>query len=146
MRSRISLARGLVIHLENVGDEQHHLTGLQRFAVELVTSRELHEQRGCIRWILVECCLQLRDRPWWFHGAHFVESPFASRSGGYFAAMKTVAELMAAALTGDEEDEAAWDAIRELHQRGGDEVFDAAVELLRSSSPKRRSRGVDVHS
>jgi HEAT repeat protein len=53
-------------------------------------------------------------------------------------------ELIALSLQGDPEDEAAWAAVRELHQRGGKEVFEAAVQLLRSPSPKERARGADI--
>lgn len=57
---------------------------------------------------------------------------------------KAIAELVQVALTGDEDDDAAWGAISELHRRGGEEVFAAACELLRSESPKRRGRGADI--
>lgn len=57
---------------------------------------------------------------------------------------QAIAELIQVALTGDEDDNAAWEAIAELHRRGGEEVFTAACELLRSESAKRRGRGADI--
>ncbi|MFP2898984.1 HEAT repeat domain-containing protein [Corallococcus sp. 4LFB] len=53
-------------------------------------------------------------------------------------------ELIALALQGDEEDETAWEAIRALHDRGGAEVFEAAVRLLHSPSSRERGRGADI--
>jgi HEAT repeat protein len=57
---------------------------------------------------------------------------------------RTTPELVAAALRGDEDDEHAWEAIRELHRRGGDEEYEAACHLLRSSSSQERGRGADI--
>ncbi|RKH73027.1 hypothetical protein D7X96_02960 [Corallococcus interemptor] len=57
---------------------------------------------------------------------------------------RSVPELIALALQGDEDDETAWEAIRELHDRGGDEVFEAAVKLLHSASSRERGRGADI--
>ncbi|NOJ97222.1 hypothetical protein HMI51_30305 [Corallococcus coralloides] len=56
----------------------------------------------------------------------------------------SIQELIALALQGDEEDETAWEAIRELHFRGGDEVFEAAVRLLHAASSRERGRGTDI--
>lgn len=55
-----------------------------------------------------------------------------------------VDELIALALTGDEDDERAWEAIRALHLRGGADVLDAAKALLASESARVRGRGVDI--
>ncbi|RKH69803.1 HEAT repeat domain-containing protein [Corallococcus aberystwythensis] len=57
---------------------------------------------------------------------------------------RSTPELIALALQGDEEDETAWEAIRELRERGGDEVFQAAVTLLHSESSHERGRGTDI--
>jgi HEAT repeat protein len=57
---------------------------------------------------------------------------------------RTIPEVVAAALAGDEDDQDAWEAIRSLHLRGDAPTFDAAVELMRSPSEKRRGRGVDI--
>ena len=57
---------------------------------------------------------------------------------------RTVPELVSTALSGEEDDERAWDAIRELRRRGTEEVFGAAMALLNSSVPKERWRGVDI--
>ncbi|WP_223763271.1 HEAT repeat domain-containing protein [Corallococcus sp. AS-1-6] len=57
---------------------------------------------------------------------------------------RSIPELIALALQGDEEDETAWEAISELHFRGSDEVFEAAVKLLRSTSSRERGRGADI--
>ncbi len=55
-----------------------------------------------------------------------------------------VDELLAVALTGDEDDDRAWDAVWKLRERGDASVFEAASALLRSPSEKERGRGVDV--
>jgi len=57
---------------------------------------------------------------------------------------RTVPQLIALALQGEEDDEQAWEAIRCLHARADQETWDAAVVLLRSSMAKERARGVDV--
>ena len=57
---------------------------------------------------------------------------------------RTIPELIAAALAGDEDDQGSWDAIRVLQVRGEAPVFDAATDLLNSPSENRRSRGVDI--
>ena len=56
----------------------------------------------------------------------------------------SVTALIAGSLVGDDDDEGAWEAIWELRRLGTQEVFDAAVGLLRSSSAKHRGRGVDI--
>lgn len=58
--------------------------------------------------------------------------------------MRTVPDLIAQSLVGGEDDDAAWSAIRELHVRGDEESFAAAMGLLQSSSAKARGRGADV--
>ncbi|MGE6758303.1 HEAT repeat domain-containing protein [Corallococcus interemptor] len=57
---------------------------------------------------------------------------------------RSVPELIALALQGDEDDETAWKAIWELRTRGDDEVFEAAVRLLHSPSSCERGRGADI--
>lgn len=57
---------------------------------------------------------------------------------------RTIPELVAAALSGDEDDQDAWNAIRSLHVRGDAPTFDTAMELMRSPSEKTRGRGVDI--
>ena len=57
---------------------------------------------------------------------------------------RTTAELFAATLGGDYEDDAAWQAVAALRLRGTVEVFDLAVESTRSANPKARARGLDV--
>jgi len=57
---------------------------------------------------------------------------------------RTSKELVEVALQGDEEDELAWAAIRELQRRGTQEVLWAAQQLLSSMSPKERGRGADI--
>jgi HEAT repeats len=47
-------------------------------------------------------------------------------------------------LRGDYEDEAPWDAVRELRRLGTREVFDVAAEWCTSDEPLKRARGVDV--
>lgn len=58
--------------------------------------------------------------------------------------MRTVETLIATSMLGDEDDEQAWRAIRELHALGTQEVYEAATALLRSPVPKERWRGVDI--
>ncbi|RUO88140.1 hypothetical protein D7Y11_36950 [Corallococcus sp. AB018] len=57
---------------------------------------------------------------------------------------RSVPELIALALQGDEEDETAWEAIRTLRELGSNEVFEAAVKLLHSPSSRERGRGADI--
>lgn len=57
---------------------------------------------------------------------------------------RSIPELVAAALAGDEDDQKAWDAILALQQRGDMPVFEAAMNLLGSMSEKERGRGVDI--
>jgi HEAT repeat protein len=58
--------------------------------------------------------------------------------------MRSVAALIESALTGVEDDEAAWAAIRALQHLGDASVFEAASALARSTSEKERGRGVDI--
>jgi hypothetical protein len=57
---------------------------------------------------------------------------------------KSVDELFLESLAGDYDDEAAWNAVRTLRVRGGDEVFRLAVAYCQSEIPKRRVPGLDV--
>jgi HEAT repeat protein len=57
---------------------------------------------------------------------------------------RSIPELVAAALAGDEEDQKAWDAIMALQRRGDVPVFEAATKLLGSLSDKERGRGVEI--
>ncbi|WP_342379512.1 HEAT repeat domain-containing protein [Myxococcus stipitatus] len=52
--------------------------------------------------------------------------------------------LIQVALSGDEDDERAWEAIWTLRRRATREVMDAAIQLLGDSSAKARGRGADV--
>jgi HEAT repeat protein len=54
------------------------------------------------------------------------------------------AELVAAALEGEEDDERAWEAIGALQRRGTREVLEAAARLLESPLPRARGRGADI--
>jgi HEAT repeat protein len=56
---------------------------------------------------------------------------------------RTTQELIAAALTEPDEDE-AWDAVVMLHFRGTREVFDAASQLCRSECPQERTLGANI--
>lgn len=58
--------------------------------------------------------------------------------------MRSIDELISVALTGDEDDDHAWGAIRELQERGDDAVFESAKRLTQSSSEKERGLGVNV--
>jgi HEAT repeat protein len=60
------------------------------------------------------------------------------------SAPRSVAELFAAALAGDYEDEEAWDAVSTLRMRGTAEVYEAALQLCSSDDAKSRARGLDV--
>ncbi|QGM45474.1 HEAT repeat domain-containing protein [Methylocystis heyeri] len=46
--------------------------------------------------------------------------------------------------SGDDEDDEAWAAVRELRLLGSREVFDIAVQWLHDKDPLRRQRGADV--
>jgi HEAT repeats len=59
---------------------------------------------------------------------------------------KTADELFLESLVGDYDDEAAWNAVHTLRQRGTDEVFHLAVRYCQSEIPKHRARGLDVLS
>jgi HEAT repeat protein len=56
----------------------------------------------------------------------------------------TVGDLFRLSLSGDREDEAAWEAVRQLHKLGNKEVFDKAVALTSSSEALHRARGADI--
>jgi hypothetical protein len=58
--------------------------------------------------------------------------------------VKGVAELFAATFEGGYEDDAPWDAVRELRWRNTDEVFQLAAAYCRSDIAIRRARGLDV--
>ena len=58
--------------------------------------------------------------------------------------MRSVTALIESTLTGDQDDEGAWEAIRALQHLGDTAVFEAASTLTRSSSEKERGRGVDI--
>jgi HEAT repeat protein len=53
-------------------------------------------------------------------------------------------EAFAKTLLGEYDDDAPWEAVRELRRIATDEVFDRAVEWCRSNDPLKRARGVDV--
>ncbi len=57
-----------------------------------------------------------------------------------------ICEIFAKTLTGDYEDDAAWDAVRELHRIGSREVFNRAADWCKSDNPLVRARGIDVLS
>lgn len=58
---------------------------------------------------------------------------------------RTDDELFGEALRGDDpDDEVAWAAIRELHARGTESIFQRAVGLLRSAAAWERMRGADL--
>jgi hypothetical protein len=58
--------------------------------------------------------------------------------------MKTAEELFLDSFEGDNDDEAAWDAVRALRLRNTDDVFRLAVAYCRSEAPKQRARALDV--
>jgi HEAT repeat protein len=53
-------------------------------------------------------------------------------------------EVFARTLLGEYDDDAPWEAVRELHNLGTREVFDKAAEWCRSAEPLKRARGADV--
>lgn len=53
-------------------------------------------------------------------------------------------DLFAKTLSGEYDDEAPWDAVRELHRIGTREVLDRAVRWCHSEVPLQRARGADV--
>lgn len=55
-----------------------------------------------------------------------------------------IADLFAKTLSGDYDDEAPWNAVRELHRLGTREVFEKAAGWCRSEAPLQRARGADV--
>jgi hypothetical protein len=59
---------------------------------------------------------------------------------------KTNEELFQAALQGDYDDDAPWQAVAVLHLRGTEDVFKLAADYCRSTVPLERARGIDVGS
>jgi HEAT repeat protein len=57
---------------------------------------------------------------------------------------KTTAELFAATLVGEYDDDSAWDAVGVLRMRGTLEVFELATRYCASQDPKERARGLSV--
>jgi HEAT repeat protein len=57
---------------------------------------------------------------------------------------RTTAELFAAALEGEYDDEAPWDAVRALRLRATPEVFELAKKYCQSKNPRARARGLDI--
>lgn len=55
-----------------------------------------------------------------------------------------IENLFAKTLSGDYDDEAPWDAVRELHRIGTREVLEKAASWCRSEDPLQRARGADV--
>lgn len=59
-------------------------------------------------------------------------------------ATDAIDRIFARTLIGDYEDDAPWEAVRELHRIGTREVFDRAVAWCRSPDPLSRARAADV--
>jgi len=57
---------------------------------------------------------------------------------------RSVAELLDAAVQGDDDDEAAWNAVMSLQLRATPEVLETAKKYCRSADAKARARGLDV--
>lgn len=57
---------------------------------------------------------------------------------------KTTEELFAAALEGEDDDEAPWEAVSVLRLRGTPEVFEVAKRYCQLKNPKARARGLNV--
>src|SRR4051812_24483953 len=57
---------------------------------------------------------------------------------------RSAEELFAASLKGDDDDQAAWDAIVALRLRGTPEIFELAKSKIGSTDPRVRSRALDV--
>jgi HEAT repeat protein len=57
---------------------------------------------------------------------------------------KTTEELFTSALEGGYDDDAPWEAVSVLRQRGTLEVFEAAKRYCESENPKARARGLNV--
>ena len=57
---------------------------------------------------------------------------------------RTTAELFAATLEGEYDDQAPWDAVAALRLRATPEVFELATRSCQSENPKARARGLDV--
>jgi HEAT repeat protein len=58
--------------------------------------------------------------------------------------LENIDALFARALSGDYEDELAWEAVGALRREGSREVFDRAAEWCGSENPLARARAVDV--
>ncbi len=56
----------------------------------------------------------------------------------------TIDELFAKTLLGELDDDAPWDAVRELRRIGSREVFEQAANWCRCGDPLQRTRGSDV--
>lgn len=57
---------------------------------------------------------------------------------------KSTEELFALTLEGEEDDDAAWEAVSVLRGRGTPEVFGVAKEYSQSKTPRARARGLSV--
>ncbi len=57
---------------------------------------------------------------------------------------ETVNEVFARTLAGDYDDDAPWEAVRELQELGTRAVFDRAAEWCTSGEPLKRARGADI--
>src|ERR1035438_7344151 len=57
---------------------------------------------------------------------------------------KSTEELFAAALEGEYDDDAAWEAVSVLRLRGTPEAFELARRYCESENPKARARGFNV--
>jgi hypothetical protein len=53
-------------------------------------------------------------------------------------------EIFDQTLTGNCDDESAWEVVRTLRRMGSREVFERAAEWCSSDSPPKRARGADV--
>jgi HEAT repeat protein len=60
-----------------------------------------------------------------------------------FSAM-SLDDIVATALGKDDEDDAYWDCVGELHRRGTQEVFERAAELCSASDARSRELGLDI--
>jgi len=57
---------------------------------------------------------------------------------------QSAAELFLKSFAGDYDAESAWDAVLALRLQGSDEVFELAMEYIRSAIPIHRARSLDV--
>ena len=58
--------------------------------------------------------------------------------------IETIDEVFAKTLLGEYDDDAPWEAVRELQAIGTQEIFDKSVEWCRSTDPLKRARAADV--